>query len=187
MARRLIEQLCGWLTAHRRAVTRVVLTLEHERGRHARPPTELELALGAPTWEPAIFCDCLKSVCIIWNSLHELLLVALHAADTETMASAPKDLFPEPGGSPSDRERVLELLVARLGRENVLHPSPVADYRPEVANCWVPIDKKPATDTLPGRCRTAVLAVSHANPLTAQKPPALLRFAATHCARSRTY
>ncbi len=144
VARRLIEQLCGWLTAHRRAVTRVALTLEHERGRHARPPTELELALGAPTWEPDHLLRLLKERLHNLELAAPIIAVALHAVDTETMTSAPKDLFPEPGGSPSDRERVLELLVARLGRENVLHPSPVADYRPEVANCWGPIDKKPA-------------------------------------------
>ncbi|SHG79479.1 protein ImuB [Pollutimonas bauzanensis] len=148
VARRLIEQLCGWLAAHKRAVTRVILTLEHERGRHARPPTGLELALGAPTWEAGHLLRLLKERLHNLELAAPIIAVALHAADTETMAPVPKDLFPEPGGSPADRERVLELLVARLGRENLLHPSPIADHRPEVANGWVPIDQKPA----PARC-----------------------------------
>ena len=36
-----------------------------------------------------------------------------------------------------DHARLLELLVARLGPENVLRPAPVADHRPEVAARWV--------------------------------------------------
>nr|WKF60771.1 Protein ImuB [Paraburkholderia busanensis] len=33
----------------------------------------------------------------------------------------------------------MELLVARLGPENVLRPAPVADHRPEEAARWVPL------------------------------------------------
>lgn len=145
VARRLIEQLCGWLTARRRAVTRVVFELGHERGRHARPPTEIELALGAPTWE----ADHLLRLLV--ERLHNLELPApvitvdLHAADTETMAPVPKDLFPDPGGSPADKQRLIEVLVARLGRENIRQPSPIADHRPEIANRWVPVDEKPGS------------------------------------------
>jgi len=144
VARRLIEQLCGWLAARRRAVTRVVFELGHERGRHARPPTELELSLGAPTWEAGHLLR------LLIERLHNLELPApviavdLHAADTEAMAQAPADLFPDPGGSPADERRLIEVLVARLGRENILQPGPIADHRPEIANHWVPIDEKPA-------------------------------------------
>lgn len=145
VARRLIEQLCGWLAARRRAVTRIVFELGHERGRHARPPTQLELALGSPTWESEHLLRLLV------ERLHNLELPApvitvdLHAADTETMAPAPKDLFPDPGGSPADLQQLIEVLVARLGRENLLHPSPIADHRPEVANRWVPVDEQPGS------------------------------------------
>ena len=37
---------------------------------------------------------------------------------------------------------MLELLVARLGPDNVLQALPQADYRPEVANTWVPVQQK---------------------------------------------
>jgi protein ImuB len=105
--------------------------------------------LGAPAWEAEHLLRLLK------ERLHKLELsapiiaVTLHATETEPMAPVPKDLFPEPGGSPADRQRLIELLVARLGRENVLHPSPIADHRPEVANRWVPIDEKPAAASCP--------------------------------------
>src|SRR3546814_17305786 len=59
------------------------------------------------------------------------------------------DLFPEPGGSAADRKQVLEVLIARLGRDQVLHPSPVADHRPEVANRWVPLDEPAGRSRFP--------------------------------------
>ena len=34
------------------------------------------------------------------------------------------------------------LLVARLGPDNVLQALPQADYRPEIANTWVPVQQK---------------------------------------------
>ena len=49
-----------------------------------------------------------------------------------------ESLFPDPGGSPADYHRLLELLIARLGDRSVLAPSPRADYRPEVCNTWGP-------------------------------------------------
>jgi hypothetical protein len=49
-AERLAQQLTGWLCAHQLAVERITLLLEHERGRVARPPTAVEIALGEPSW-----------------------------------------------------------------------------------------------------------------------------------------
>jgi protein ImuB len=58
------------------------------------------------------------------------------------MAPPNESLFPEPGGTEEDRMRMLELLVARLGADNVLQALPMADYRPEQANLWVPVQQK---------------------------------------------
>lgn len=43
----------------------------------------------------------------------------------------------------------MELLTARLGAENVLTCSPVADHRPEVAANWVPISENSKGTSLP--------------------------------------
>ena len=48
-AHRLIVQLCGWLCAKQLAVTALTLSIEHERGRQALPPTLIEIALGEPS------------------------------------------------------------------------------------------------------------------------------------------
>jgi len=50
-------------------------------------------------------------------------------------------LFPEPGGTPAEFGRLLDTLMARLGRDNVLQPRPLADHRPERANRWCPVDE----------------------------------------------
>ncbi|RZT99569.1 protein ImuB [Advenella incenata] len=138
VAGRLIEQLCGWLAGHQRAVTQLVLLLEHERGRHAREPSRVELATAAPTREPAHLMRLLQ------EHLHHLKLVApiiavtLEAARVQETTPVADDLFPERGGTPQDRQRVLEIILARLGHDRVLAPAPIADHRPEVANRWGP-------------------------------------------------
>jgi protein ImuB len=47
-ARRLVVQLTGWLSQKQLAVTRIVLLLEHERGRDAIEPTTIEVSLAEP-------------------------------------------------------------------------------------------------------------------------------------------
>jgi protein ImuB len=49
-------------------------------------------------------------------------------------------LFPDPIQAPADYRRLLDLLSARLGAEQVLQPAPLADHRPEIANNWAPLD-----------------------------------------------
>jgi protein ImuB len=67
------------------------------------------------------------------------------------MAPLTASLFPEPGGSKADRDRLFELLVARLGLDNVLRAAPQADYRPDRANAWQPVQERlrPADQRLP--------------------------------------
>ena len=141
-AEMLVQQLTGWLCARQLAVERITLLLEHERGRVARPPTPVEIALGEPTWRDEHLVRLLR------ERLAKLVLeapvigLALDAAQLQPMAPPSESLFPEPGGSEEDRVRMLELLVARLGPDNVLQALPQADYRPEVANAWVPVQHK---------------------------------------------
>ncbi|WP_206951743.1 Y-family DNA polymerase [Trinickia acidisoli] len=152
-AHRLIVQLCGWLCAKQLAVTAVTFSLEHERGRQAIAPTSIEIALGEPTWQETHLLRLLK------ERLHRIELAApmialrLDASKVEAAAAPTEQLFPEPGGSAQSHARLLELLVARLGEDNVVRPAPVADYRPEVANRWVPLGeshpKSPLLEGLP--------------------------------------
>jgi protein ImuB len=59
-ARRLIVQLCGWLSAQQLALTQATITLEHERGRQAIEPTTIDIALAEPTWHEEHLVRLLK-------------------------------------------------------------------------------------------------------------------------------
>lgn len=141
-AERLVQQLTGWLCAHQLAVERITLLLEHERGRVARPPTPVEIALAEPTWRDEHLVRLLRERLAKLVLEAPVIALALDASQVQPMAPPTESLFPEPGGTEEDRLRMLELLIARLGPENVLQALPQADYRPEVANTWVPVQQK---------------------------------------------
>ena len=141
-AHRLVLQMTGWLCARQLAVERILLLLEHERGRVARPPTPVELALAEPTWRDEHLVRLLRERLAKLELEAPVIGLGLQAQQLQAMAPPTDSLFPDPGGSEEDRMRMIELLVARLGTENVLQFLPHADYRPEVANAWVPVQQK---------------------------------------------
>lgn len=143
VAHRLIEQLRGWLSARHLAITRLIFALEHERGRHARLPTQVDVVTGSPVWLAEPLTRLLRERLQRTELPAPVIAVTLSVLDTEPMTPLPDTLFPEPGGSPAERRYTLDLLTARLGRENILHASLLADHRPERANRWVPFDEKP--------------------------------------------
>jgi len=65
-----------------------------------------------------------------------VIALRLEASQVAPMLPPTAALFPEPGGTPADYHRQLELLIARLGADSVLAPAPRADYRPEISNRW---------------------------------------------------
>lgn len=141
-AQRLVLQLIGWLCAMQFAVKGITLKLEHDRGRVARAPTEVEILLAEPVWHSDHIVRLLK------ERLGKLVLDApviglvLQTIQLQPMEPPTESLFPEPGGTEEDQVRMIELLVARLGEDNVRQVKPVADHRPEVANMWVSIQEK---------------------------------------------
>lgn len=141
-AHRLLLQLTGWLSAHQLAVERIRLLLEHERGRSAGPPTVVEIVLAAPTWQDTHLVRLLKERLAKQTLDAPVIGLQLEAPQVQPMAPLSDSLFPEPGGNKEDWQRLLELLAARLGPDNVLQAAPSADYRPEQANTWLSIQKK---------------------------------------------
>jgi protein ImuB len=147
-ARRLIVQLCGWLSAQQLALTHATVSLEHERGRQAVEPTILEIALAEPTWHEEHLVRLLKERLGRTELPAAVLAVRLTASKVEPAEPPSDSLFPDPGGSTEDHNRLIELLVARLGAENVLRPAPTSDHRPEHANRWVSVQDE-AKPTIP--------------------------------------
>lgn len=137
-AKRLIAQLIGWLVSSQKAVTQLVLWLEHERGRYALEPTPIEIRLAEPTWQEEHIVRLLRERLSRTELIAPVIVMSLEATHLSPMLPPTDSLFPEPGGTSADFHRLLELLKARLGDESVLCPAPVADHRPEVSNQWEP-------------------------------------------------
>jgi protein ImuB len=138
-SQRLLLQLTGWLCARQLAVLRITFYLEHERGKVARAPTLLDIALAEATWRDEHLVRLLKERLAKLELEAPVIGLALEALQVQPMAPPSASLFPEPGGSEEDCIRMFELLVARLGPDNVLQAVPYPDYRPDLANIWVPL------------------------------------------------
>lgn len=135
-ARRLLAQLAGWLVSIQKAVSHIVLWLEHERGRYAIAPTPIDIRLAEPTWQEEHITRLLKERLGRTELIAPVIAMRLEAMHLSPMLPPTESLFPEPGGTPADFNRLLELLKARLGDDGVLCPAPIADHRPEVNNHW---------------------------------------------------
>ena len=154
-ARRLLLQMTGWLVARHLAVVRFTLVMEHERGRQAVQPTSLDIVLAEPAWQEAHLTRLLKERLARLQLIAPVIAIRLEAAQMEAMAPPTETLFPEPGGTPADFNRLLELLTARLGEEGVRVPALCADHRPEICNRWEPVSHaaRIPMPALPGSAR----------------------------------
>lgn len=141
-ATRLIVQMTGWLVAQQLAVSTFTLHLEHERGRAAMAPTALEITLAEPAWHDAHLLRLLKERLAKVELTAPVIGLRLSAQQLVPMLPPTDSLFPEPGGSPADFNRLLDMLTARLGAEHVLMPATSPDHRPEICNVWVPATQK---------------------------------------------
>lgn len=143
-AQRLLASMTGWLVACQQAVSGFVLWLEHERGRARRAPTALEVVLAEPAWQEAHLLRLVKERLARLPLPAPVIGLRLEAGALSAWSPPSGQLFPEPGGSPEDERRLLELLAARLGADAVRQPAPGADYRPEQANQWQAVGSAPA-------------------------------------------
>src|SRR5207249_926738 len=130
-ARRLLLQMVGWLVSGQEAVSRFVLFLEHERGRAAIAPTQVEVMLAEPVWIEDHLVRLLKEKLARIALTAPVIALRLEVTQTTPMLPPTDSLFPEPGGTPADFNRLLELLTARLGADKVLTLAATQDHRPE--------------------------------------------------------
>lgn len=159
-AHRLLLQMTGWLVARHQAVTRLTLFLEHERGRYPIEPTQIEIRLAEPAWQDTHLQRLLKERLAQLTLTAPVIALRLQVQELTDLMPPSASLFPEPGGTAGDYQRLLELLSARLGPDAVLRPCPLPDHRPERANQWQSVSIKnntptatPAANTLPRAAR----------------------------------
>ena len=144
---RLALRLCTWLAAKQYALRSATLELHHERGRHACPPTTLELAFGEPVWLLDQLMPLLHERLSRQSLAGPVVALTLRSQALAQQNARSATLFPDPLHAPADYRRLLDLLCARLGAEQVLQPAPLADHRPEIANNWAPLDASMADAT----------------------------------------
>lgn len=141
-AHRLLLQLIGWLVSLQKAVCCFTLLLEHERGRTAIAPTAVEIVLAEAAWHEKHLLLLLKERLSKIELIAPVIALKLEVQQLVDMRPPTDALFPEPGGTPADFQRLLELLTARLGKESVMTPAIRPDHRPEQANHWLPAVEK---------------------------------------------
>jgi protein ImuB len=131
---RLVQELATWLTARGLGLTRLQLTLAHERYLRQRglPATVVSFAFGAPARMPAHLLGVLRE---------RLARVAL-PAPVESIVLASEETSPLAGRNlgllPEDEAAAVEVplvdrLRARLGEDAVVRVAPHAEHRPEQA------------------------------------------------------
>ncbi|WP_238267355.1 DNA polymerase Y family protein [Cupriavidus pauculus] len=151
-AQRLLLALSGWLAAQQAGVTRCVLVLEHERYRLGEDTdtTAVPLALAQPSRDAVHLSKLLREKLDKVRFHAPVGGLGLRVEAMEACVPQSDSLFPEPGAEPAELGRLLDTLVARLGRDNVLQPQPLADHRPERANQWCPVGDVAARASAPG-------------------------------------
>ncbi|MBP6018022.1 MAG: DNA polymerase Y family protein [Burkholderiaceae bacterium] len=155
VSRRLLEQLCGWLQASHTAATTLHLSMHHEKGRHARPATPLELRLSQDAW---LLEDFLPPLTLRLQALvlpAPVISLQLSVTETRPRQAVSQGLFPEPAQWQRQEKRLHDLLRARLGHASLQHTQPVASYLPEQANRWLDTDEPIDATLIPPRLAIA--------------------------------
>jgi protein ImuB len=165
-ARHLLTQMIGWLNARQFAISRFTFQIEHERGRQAIAPTPLDILLGKASWREDHLLRLLQERLGQLALAAPAIAISLAALKVEAMAPPSLTLFPEPGGSQEDHQRLIELLTARLGADAVLQAAPRADHRPEAANSWVPALQDVAACIMPAGLPRPIWLLPAALPLS---------------------
>lgn len=144
-SRGLILQLCGWLNQQQKAIKQITLLLEHERGRQAVAPSVLQIPFAKACWQEEHISRLLKEKLAQWQLSSAAIAVRLEVNEMEARQAFSTSLFPDQASQSESESRLLELLIARLGAEQVLQAAPHADHRPEVANRWISVLEKSST------------------------------------------
>ena len=128
-ARRLLLELCGFLTATSNGVQRLVFTFSH----HGREPTKLTLSLVAATRDPDHLTTVLREKLDRTELPDFATAIALESELLLPLASRNLSLLPDAGQQEEAAAQLIERLRARLGDEALIGLRRVADHRPERA------------------------------------------------------
>ncbi len=128
-ARRLVEELTGFLLGRGAGATRIDLVLAHDK----RPATTVSVELSMPSRDPVHLHRLLRERLTRVQLPDAVEAFSLHC--TETLQLAPRNFsfFATREGATEDRTALVEHLRARLGRQAVQGLALVPEHRPELA------------------------------------------------------
>lgn len=126
-ARRLLAELCGFLSATAQGVQRLQLTLAH----HGREPTVLTLSLVAATRDADHLVNVLRERLNATQLSCPAVGIALRTELLLPLAARTASLLPDPSRDAEAAARLIERLRARLGESGVVGVRTRDDYRPE--------------------------------------------------------
>ena len=149
-ARRLLLQMCGWLSARRSGTTAYTLRWCHDvmRSKTAGDGGELTIRTAEPTRDVEHLCRLLAEHLAKVKLLAPVGDLALEAIDVRLLEEVSASLIPDPERHGEALNLVLERVAARLGPERVLRPVLSGDWRLEWMQHWQPapqpLPRKPA-------------------------------------------
>ncbi len=152
-ARRLLLQLCGWLTARHCGTTAITLKWAHDvmRSKEAGAGGALTVRTAEPTRQIEHLCRLLAEHLAKVELLAPAGELELLADEVHPLEELSGSLLPDTVRSGEALHLVLERLAARLGPENVLRPVLCEDHRPEWVCQWqtasAPVPRKTAPST----------------------------------------
>ncbi|HMN82609.1 MAG TPA: DNA polymerase Y family protein [Burkholderiaceae bacterium] len=166
-ARRLLQQLTGWLAARGRAASAFELRAEHDE----RPATSLSLHTAEPTRDAGRLTGLLREKLAVTTLPAPVLALSLHNTVSVALADANSELFPVPASAGESLGRLIERLQARLGREQVQRLRLAEDHRPEAA---YRIERIDAVEPLPPRMAQPLTSGALPRPLWLLQSPVAL-------------
>lgn len=134
--RRLIAQLCGWLSARHAAAHAFEFAAEHD----GRPPTLLEVRLADASRDGERIAGLLRETLAVTRLPAPVHTLRLHCERVSSLAAADGDLFPVPASAREGLGRLIERLQARLGRDRIQRLQLACDHRPEAAYRAEPVE-----------------------------------------------
>ncbi len=135
----LLGRLLAWAQGRQVRLCAFELRMLHERHRGAAlPATVLRVELAEPSLDPAHLHLLLRERLGRCTLAAPTLNLALHCHQVEAGAPPNAELFPSRQGADEGLMQLLERLRARLGDAAVHRLLPLADHRPERAQCQLP-------------------------------------------------
>ena len=143
-ARRLLLQMCAWLSARRAGVTTYTLRWCHDamRSRAAGDGGWLTIRTAEPTRNLEHLSRLLAEHLARVELQAPVGDLQLEADEVHPLEEQSRSLLPDAREDGEDLSLVLERIAARLGPERVLRPLTTEDHRPEWMCHWQPAPQK---------------------------------------------